>query len=109
MQDAQKLTLYMRIDPTALGPEAQNRVADFKAFAEPLLNQKFDEHIRVVLKIRQLPDEPPCEYFAVKKMLTEDQADKYSAIFEQELDVIEGAVEEEMSQLMDQFIAEHNL
>ncbi|WP_119396047.1 hypothetical protein [Salinibius halmophilus] len=108
MLDAQKLTLYMRIDPTALGPDAAGEVEAFKAFAEPLLNDKFDEHIRIVLKVRQSPDEPPCEYFALKKLLNADQADKYLAVFEQELDSIEAAVEEEMSQLMDEFIAARN-
>lgn len=105
MHDAQKLTFYMRIDPTALGPDASDQVEAFKTFAEPLLNEHCDEHVRVVLKVRQSDSEPPCEYFAMQKMLSVDQADKYLSVFDQELDQVEAAVEEDMSQLMDTFVA----
>lgn len=105
IDDLKKLTLYLRVDPSALGPDGQALVDEFCQFAEPVLNSKTDEHIRVLLKVRQGADEPPCEFFALKKLLTYDQADQYLSLFNQELDSVEAAVEEQMSQLMDEFLA----
>ncbi|MCC2618055.1 hypothetical protein LJ739_17505 [Aestuariibacter halophilus] len=98
-----KLTVTFRVEPGCLGPDGKDHIEAFCRYAKNAVAPLHNEFVRWVITPRYDKSLPETEYKTNGKRLSAEQAAQYLGIFEQSLSEFEEHLEEQLSELIDDF------
>lgn len=104
LPDTRKLSFTYRVEPGCLGPDGDNLVDDFCRFAQRGVNDIEADYLLWELLPRRDKSLPEMQYSVQGKTLNSQQARKYLALFEKDLDDFELAMGLQIAQLIDQYM-----
>ncbi|MFW2373149.1 MAG: hypothetical protein ACN4GM_08510 [Gammaproteobacteria bacterium] len=99
-----KLRLEFRIEPGCLGPDGKQHIDEFCRFAQKQIESIDADFIHWVLIPRHDKLLAEIQYKINNKILSQDQAQKYLAMFDKNLDQFEEHLNETLSSLIEQFL-----
>lgn len=103
-----KLTVLCRIEPGCLGPDGLDHIENFCRFANQALKQVNDNFIIWLPLPRYDKSLAEMQYSVNQKQLTHEKAAKYLALFHCDLERFEEDFHEQLSVMIDQFLAKVN-
>ncbi|MCL6416747.1 hypothetical protein MIB92_13890 [Aestuariirhabdus sp. Z084] len=99
-----KLTLLFRVEPGCLGPEGESHIDEFCVVAQQEFEQISPDFIRFSIVPRRDKSLPENEYRIADKSLSHDQASRYLAHFQENLEELEDQLNELLSHLIDRYL-----
>ncbi|GFD82530.1 hypothetical protein KUL118_53920 [Tenacibaculum sp. KUL118] len=98
-----KLLVMYRIEPGCLGPQGADYVEEFCVFAKKRLKDRHNHCLRWAIKPRYDKTRPELEFQIKNATLSRDNAARYLASFDIEIDAFEEALDEELADMVDAF------
>lgn len=99
-----KLTVIYRVEPGCLGPQGKDKIEDFCRFVQKKIETLDADYIIWEISPRHDKNLPEMQYKAIGKKINHDQAEKYLAIFEKELDEFEGHLIDKLTDLINEYM-----
>lgn len=99
-----KLGVLFRVEPGCLGPAGKDHVDDFCRFAHKEVERIDADFVHWEIIPRYDKTLPETQYGVGNKRLNHDQAAKYLAIFNKQLDEFEGHFHDRLTQLIEQYL-----
>ena len=99
-----KLTAVVRVELGCLGPDGSVHIEEFCGVAQKEIGPIYSDFINWEIVPRFDKSLPEIQYKIINKNLTLDQAEKYLALFNKNLDEFEGLMQEKLASLIDQYL-----
>jgi len=100
-----KLTVVVRVEPGCLGPNGNIYVEAFSSVAQEAFEPINSDFINWEVFARLDKTLPEIQYKTNNKILTQDQATKYLALFNKNIDEFEERLNEKLAILIDQYLS----
>lgn len=103
LSNDKKLSVLFRVEPGCLGPDGKNLIKKFCAFAATQTDFVDTDYTHMEIVPRFDKTLPEIEYAVANKKLSHDKAEKYLAIFKQDLDEFEMSLFEGITVVINKF------
>ena len=103
LSNNKKLTVLFRVEPGCLGPDGKNLVEEFCTFAATQTDFVDTDYTHMEIVPRFDKARPEIEYAIADKKLSHDKAEKYLAVFKQNLDEFEMSLFEGITVVINKF------
>jgi len=104
LSQEKKLNVLYRVEPGCLGPDGPKNIEAFCDFAEKKVEDLDANYVHWEIIPRFDKSLPEMEYKALGKNLSHDQADRYLAVFKQNLDEFEEHLHDKLGLLIEDFL-----
>ena len=99
-----KLSLIYRVEPGCLGPTGDGLVDDFCEFAGEKLQSLNTDYLDCQFIPRRNKTSPEMQYSVAQKKLSHSQAEKYLALFDENLAEFEDDLNDALTSLINEFM-----
>jgi hypothetical protein len=99
-----KLSLIYRVEPGCLGPTGDSLVDDFCEFAGEKLQSLNTDYLDCQFIPRRNKTSPEMQYSVAQKKLSHSQAEKYLALFDENLAEFEDDLNDALTSLINEFM-----
>lgn len=104
LPEEKKLTIIFRIEAGCLGPTGDQKVDEFCRYAEKEIASLDADHVSWQITPRGDKSQLEIEYMTTGKRLNHDQAARYLAAFQVNLDEFEEHLNDKITQLINDFL-----
>lgn len=99
-----KLTIVFRLEAGSLGPDGDNLIEDFCKNAQIHLSSLDNDFINWEIIPRYDKTLPERQYKINNKLLSQEMAKRYLAMFDRQIDVFEDHLDEKLGELINQYL-----
>ncbi|BDX07553.1 hypothetical protein [Planctobacterium marinum] len=103
LPDDKKLHVLFRVEPGCMGPAGIDHIQDYCKYAQQRVQSLHAEFVKWEIVARMNKKLPEMQFRALNKNLTHDQAEKYLAVFGQNLEEFEEHLHDMLALLVDEF------
>ena len=98
-----QVTIMLRIEPGCLGPTGANYVEEFCAFATPVFAKVNASFLNWQLTPRYDKTQPEIQYYIKERPLSDEKAEKYLALFHNDMATIEEDISAKLTISIEKF------
>lgn len=103
LPEEKKLHVLFRVEPGCMGPAGIDHIQDYCKYAQQRVQNLHSEFVKWEIVARMNKKLPEMQYRAMNKNLTHTQAEKYLAVFGQNLEEFEEHLHDMLAILVDEF------
>ncbi len=104
LPEEKKLTVVFRIEAGCLGPTGDQKIEDFCRYAQQEISSLDADYVNWRITPRSDKSLPEMEYMITGKRLNHDQAARYLAAFQADLNRFEEHLNDKMTQFINDFL-----
>ncbi len=104
LPEDKKLLVTYRVEPGCLGPDGIDHIEEFCQFSQRHVDDIDADYVHWKVIPRYDKTLPELQYNVLGKKMTHQQAAKYLAIFDKDLDQFEGHLCDKVAELIDQYL-----
>jgi len=104
LSEDKKLSVIFRVEPGCLGPEGSSHVSQFCDFSQAEIRSSSSGYIIWNIVPRNDKSLPKCNIVSADKRLSHSQAEKYLAMFGQDLDELDSDFGDSLEALINQYM-----
>ena len=99
-----KLTVVFRLESGSLGPDGDNLIEDFCKTAQTHLSNLDNEYINWEIVPRYDKTLPERQYKINNKLLSQEMAKRYLAMFDRQIDLFEDNLDDQLGELINKYL-----
>ncbi len=99
-----KLSVTYRVEPGCLGPNGKNHIEDFCQFTQKQVETIDADYVHWLITPRYDKSLAELQYNVLGKKMTHQQAIKYLALFDKDLEEFEGHLCDKVSELIEEYL-----